>query len=218
MKLTKYLSLVPYRIPINSSLLMKTAEEMLEQSAKVESLSEFLGWEEVPEELKAGFAAQKNGKELVRMLKENEKRKGLKAKRVQAGFPDLIVPRKGFGGWVQKKFRDPKEAQLPLGYDLFIWLQGSPRLALLTSMHDALLGFCSSAEPRRVEIDEVTDYQNPFCRIINRGDQAEMDRLQKALSSQLKSVDPQFIIDCCPGYVTQYDMKKGVAYYYGEPF
>ncbi|MEM1157451.1 MAG: hypothetical protein AAF649_01100 [Verrucomicrobiota bacterium] len=218
MKLTKYLSLVPYRIPINSSLLMKTTEEMLEQSAKVETLSEFLGWEEVPPEMVAGFAPQKNGKELVKMLKENDKRKGLKAKRVKAGFPDLLVPRKGFGGWVQKKFRDPKEIQLPLGYDLFIWLQESPRLALLTSMHDALLGFCSSAEPRRVEIEEVTEYQNPLCRIVNRSDQEELDRLQKALSCPLKSVDPQFVIDSCPGYVTQYDVKKGVAYYYGEPF
>ena len=197
---------------------MKTTEEMLEQSAKIETMSEFLGWEEVPEELAAGFAPQKNGKEFIKMLKENERRKELKAKRVQAGFSDLIVARKGFGGWMQKKFRDPKEALLPLGYDLFIWLQESPRLALLTSMHDALLGFCSSAEPRRVEIDEVTDYQNPFCRIVSRGDQEELDKLLKALSTPLKSVNPQFVIDSCPGYVSQYDMKKGVAYYYGEPY
>lgn len=64
MKLTKYLTLVPYRIPINSSLLVKTAEEMLEQSAKVESLVEYLGWEGMPEELAAGFAPQKNGKRI----------------------------------------------------------------------------------------------------------------------------------------------------------
>jgi len=218
MKLTKYLSLVPYRIPINSSLLMKTTGEMLEQSVKIEKVSEFLGWEEVPEDLAAGFAPQKNGKELVKMLKQNQKRKDIKAKRVKAGFADLIVPRKGIGGWFQKKFRDPKEAKLPVGYDLFVWLQQSPRLALLTSMHDALLGFCSSAEPRRVEIDELTDYQNPLSHIVCRGNQEELEKLQKALSSPLKAVNPHFVIDSCPGYVTKYDLKKGVAYYYGEPY
>ncbi len=218
MKLSKYLSLVPYRIPINSSLLQKTTEELLGQCSEVESLVEYLGWEELPEDLKSGFAPQKNSKEFLKMLKENQKRKELKSKRIQAGFQDLIAPRKGVKGWVQKKFRDPKEDALPIGYDIFVWLRESPRLALLTSMHDALLGFCSSAEPRRVEIEEVTEYQNPFCPIISRNDQDGAERVQKALSAQLKSVEPQFVIDNCPGYVVQYDLKKGVAYYYGEPY
>lgn len=218
MKLTKYLTLVPYRIPINSTLLGKTTEEMMQQAESLESLAEFMGWAEIPEELQAGFSQQKNGKEFTKMMKENDRRKELKAKRLQAGFQDLISPRKGLKGWMQKKFRDSKEEALPLGYDLFVWLQNSPRLALLTSMHDALLGFCSSAEPRRVEIEEMTEYQNPICKVVSQGDQERLGQLLKALSSPLKSVDPQFVIDCCPGYVTQYDIKKGVAYYYGEPF
>jgi hypothetical protein len=218
MKLTKYLSLVPYRIPINSSLLEKSAEEMLEQAGKLETLVEYLGWEAMPEELVPGFTPQKNGKEFINLLKENQKRKAIKSKRVSAGFQDLITPRKGLKGWVQKQFRDPTEAQLPLGYDAFVWLRESPRMALLTTLHDALLGYCSSAEPRRVEIEEVTEYQNAFCPVISKFDAEASTRVQKALGSSLKTVDPLFLIDYCPGYVACYNMQKGVAYYYGEPF
>lgn len=157
-------------------------------------------------------------KEFLKMLKENDKRKQIKSKRVQAGYQDMVVERKGIKGWTQKKFRDSKELELPLGYGLFVWLRDSPRLALLTSMHDAILGYCSSAEPRRVEMEEVTEYQNAFCPVVSKYDQDGAERIQKALSSPLKSVDPQFLIEFCAGYVMQYDMKKGVAYYYGEPY
>lgn len=218
MKLVKYLSLVPYRIPINSSLLQKTAEEMLGQAGKVETLVEYLGWEEMPEELVPGFQPQKNGKEFLKLLKESQKRKDLKEKRIKAGFHDLITPRKGIKGWIQKKFRDPKESALPLGYDLYVWLRESYRLALLTALHDALLGYCSSAEPRKVELEEVTEYQNPFCPAITKLDHEQAVEIQKALASPLKSVDPAFLIRYCPGYVVNYDTQKGVAYYFGEPY
>ncbi|MEM6822779.1 MAG: hypothetical protein AAF558_12665 [Verrucomicrobiota bacterium] len=217
MKLTKYISLVPYRIPINSSLLQRTADEMLEQAGKVENLVTFLGWEEMPPELITGFDPQRNAKEFLNMLKQNQKRKELKAKRVKGGYADLISERKGVKGWAQKK-RDDKELDMPLGYDMFIWLRESVRLGLLTSLHDALLGFCSSAEPRQVNIDEVTETRNAFCLTVSKNDTERANQVVKALSSPLKSVDPNFIIDFCPGYVVHYDVGKGVAYYFGEPY
>lgn len=218
MKLVKYLSLVPYRIPINSSLLQKTSEEMLAQAGKVETLVDYLGWEEMPDDLAQGFFPQKNSKEFIRLLKESQKRKGLKEKRIKVGFHDLITPRKGIKGWVQKKLRDPKEASLPLGYDVYAWLRESPRLALLTALHDALLGYCSSAEPRKVELEEVTEYRNPFCPVITKLDHETASDIHKAFTSPLKSLDPAFLIEYCPGYVVKYDTQKGVAYYFGEPY
>ncbi|MGF1678160.1 MAG: hypothetical protein ACFCUX_03080 [Candidatus Methylacidiphilales bacterium] len=218
MKLTKYLSLSAYRIPINSTVLHKTAEELLAQSNRKESMLEFLGWEELPYELAQGFEPQKNSRELLRLIKESQKRKVIKSKRLQSGYMDLVSPRKGIKGWLQKKFRDEKENALPLGYDIFIWLRQSPRLALLKALHDSLLVFCSSAEPRKVELNEVTEYQNSFCPIVSRLHLEKAMEVQKALSCPLKSVAPDFLIQSCSGYVVKYDTQKGIAYYFGEPY
>lgn len=188
------------------------------RAGKVDELIEFLGWEEMPAELEEGFLPQKNAKELSRMIKDNQKRHLLKEKRIKAGFHDLLVPRKGIKGFIQKKFRDPKEIELPLGYDLFVWTRDSPRLGLLTTLHDSLLGFCSSAEPRKVEVEEVTEQMNPLARMLIKNQEELLEELQKALTLNLKQVDPSFIIKYCPGYVVHYDSHKGIAYYFGEPY
>ncbi|MEO0453087.1 MAG: hypothetical protein AAFY98_02975 [Verrucomicrobiota bacterium] len=218
MKLNKFLALVPYRIPINITILQNTARDMLREAKDVESLAQFLGWEADTDVLVEGFAPVKNAKHLGKLVKENRERTILKARRVAKGFTKMSTPRTGLKGWFQKKFHDPKEMKLPVTEDIYSWVAALPRYALLVSMHDALLAYCSSAEPRRMDVEEMTEFTDPLANAITRHLQGEVDRFQTALNQPLKNIDPSVLIAHFPGYVLKFEQDNSIAYYYGERF
>ncbi|MDR0533824.1 MAG: hypothetical protein LBH01_07710 [Verrucomicrobiales bacterium] len=209
------LTLTPHRVSINPNLLAGSAEELLSHAASPQSLAEFLNWSSPPEILTAGFAPQKDAKKLLLLMRENKLRKQLKAKRVAKGYADFIQPRKGFKGWWQKKFNDPKELQLACGYQVLDFLRESPRLQLLAALHDTLLAYVSGAEPRRVELSEIYTNINPLASMVANDDLAAADRLVvKALSAPLSKVSPAFIIENLHGHVFDYDQKRSFAHYF----
>jgi len=209
------LSLNPYRASINPSILVSSAEELLAHAGSVESLKDYLRWEPVPEVLQQGFAGQKDAVKLLNLIKGNRKRRQLKERRLARGYANFIEPRKGIKGWWQKKFYDGKELTLPNGFDIMDWLHRSPRYLLLSSLHDVLISFVSSAEPRRVELEDICNCSNPVVNMIEQNDLASAERLVKAMTVPLAKVPPDFLVECLSGYVVNYDRKKTLAYYLG---
>lgn len=207
------LSLNPYRISINSSLLESTAEEILSKADKTENLAGHLGWDPATEILVKGFAPFKESKQLSSFAKAQQSRRNLKAKRQAKGFQNFLVPRKGIAGWMQKSFSDPKELKLSTASDALAWLKLSPRYLLLVSLHDALISYISTAEPRRIELKESSGFINPVLLALYKNDKPVLSQIQKALSEPLKKVLPETLITCFSGYVLNYDKKKSTAYY-----
>jgi len=212
-----YQRLSAYRVPINVSILDGTAEKILQEGKNVEALLDALGWgNEHADFVKAGQAPVKDHKKLPQMIKDNVVRKQIKLERIERGYPTLVSPRTGLKGWVQKKFRDPKEQKLPITLDILSWLRGLPRLQLLVAIHDGILGQVSSAEPRRVGHDhQMNEFVNPVAEMIRDHDTARIERLRHALASPLHSIPAATVIDDLAGYVISYDRNHGVAYYYG---
>jgi hypothetical protein len=209
------LTLTPHRVSINPNLLAGSAGELLSHATTPQSLAEFLNWTSPPEILSAGFAPQKDAKKLLLMMKENKQRKQLKTKRVAKGYADFIQPRKGFKGWWQRKFDDPKELRLACGYQVLDFLKNSPRLALLAALHDTLLAYVAGAEPRRVELSEIYTSINPLALMVANDDLVSADRLVvKALSVPLAKVAPAFIIENLYSHVFDYDQKRSFAHYF----
>lgn len=208
----------PYRVPINVSILDGTVEKILQEGNNAEALLDALGWgNEHTDFVKAGQAPAKDHKKLPQMIKENALRKQLKQQRIERGYPTLISPRTGLKGWIQKKFRDPKEQKLPITLDILTWLRGLPRFQLLVAIHDGILGQVSSAEPRRVGHDhQMNEFVNPVAEMIRENDMARVERLRHALAAPLPSIPPATVIDDLVGYVISYDRNRGVAYYYGS--
>jgi hypothetical protein len=206
-----------YRVPINVSILDGTAQKIIQESKKTESLLDALGWgNEHAEFLKAGTAPVKDGRKLVGMIRDYALRKKLKEERIARGYPTLVSPRKGLKGWVQKKFRDPKENKLPITLDILTWLKNLPRYQLLVAIHDAMLAQVSSAEPRPVGQDhQLSEFVHPVAEMIRSNDVVMAERLRLALTSPLGSLTPQNLVDDVSGYVVSYDRNHGVAYYYG---
>jgi len=207
------LNLNPYRVSINPSVLVSSAEELLSHAGSVQSLKKHLNWDPEPEVLVSGFPPQRDARRLITLMKENKQRLQLKVKRHGRGFNDFATPREGFKGWWQKKFNDPKELKLAAGYDVLNFLRHSARLMLLASLHDALLPHLSSAEPRKVEIEEAVGYGNPLIEMVTGNNYVEAEKVVKALSLPLNKVSPDFIISGVTGYVMNYDRKKSLTYY-----
>ncbi|MDD5262556.1 MAG: hypothetical protein PHD76_11990 [Methylacidiphilales bacterium] len=207
------LNLNPYRVSINPSVLVSSAEEMLAHAGSVQSLRNYLNWDPEPEVLTTGFPAQKDARKLIQLVKDYKLRRQLKEKRLARGFEDFIEPRNGLKGWWQKKFCDPKELKLSGGHEILEFLRHSHRLMLLASLHDALLSHVSAAEPRIIEIEESSNYINPLMEMTAKSDMAAAERAVKALSAPLGKVEPDFLIYGVAGYVLGYDRKKSVAYY-----
>ena len=208
------LTLTPYRVSINTSLLTSSTEELLAHAAAPQTLAEFLNHSAPPEILSAGFPPQKDARQLIQLIKENKQRRQRKARRLAHGFKDFTQPRKGFKGWWQRKFNDPKELSLAGGYQVLEFLKNSPRFSLLAALHDTLLAYVTAAEPRRVELAEIYNNINPITLMIANDDLAAADRLAKALSSPLSKLAPTVIIDNIYGHVFDYDRKRNFAHYF----
>jgi len=209
------LKLNPYRIAINPSILHTTIEEILSKADKLENLKEHLGWDPTPDILTHGFAPMKDSKKLLSFLNENNSRRSLKEKRVARGYKDLVAPRKGLKGWFQKTFSDGKEQNLPTAYDALAWLRQSHRYLLLVSLHDTLVGYASTSEPRRIDLKESTMYYSPIVQALYRNDSAALEKIRAALAAPLNKVVPDTLIEYFTGYVLHYDRKKSSAFYLG---
>jgi len=207
------LRLNPYRIAINPSILATTAEDFLTKADKPENLAAHLGWDPNSEILVKGFAPFKDSKRLLSFMKENAALRNLKAARQAKGFNDFVSPRKGLKGWVQKTFSDAKEVKLKTSFDAFEWLNLSPRYLLLVSLHDALISYISTSEPRPVDLKESTAYCNPIQAALYKKDAELLNKVHVALSCPLNKVSPDTLIDCFSGYVLHYDRKKSTSYY-----
>jgi hypothetical protein len=218
MKLLKYLSLSAYRIPINTTILENTAQDIIQESTNLKSLAAFLQWDPSLDILQSGFSPFRQARELGKKAKLNRKRQDLKRERIRNGFSKLYGPRKGIKGWIQKTWRDPKEKKLPYEAEIYEWVTAVPRYALLVSLHDALLAYCSSAEPRVMSAENVSEFADPLTVAINQYHEEKLETIQLALSTPLKSFDPGWIIDFFPGYVLSYDRTTSMAYYYGERY
>lgn len=218
MKLLKYLSLSAYRIPINTTILENSAQEMIQAAGDVKSLSGFLQWDPSLDLFTQGFPPFRQARELGKKVKLNIQRKHLKEERIKRGYSKLYSSRKGIKGWIQKKWRDPAEIKLPYEAQIYEWLTEIPRYALLVSLHDALLAYCSSAEPRVMSVENVTEFADPLTQAIHPGQEEKLEMIQLALSTPLKSFDPGWLIDFFPGYVLKYDRTTSMAYYYGERY
>ena len=212
-----YHHLNAYRVPINVSILDGTAEKILKEGRNPDELLDALGWgNEHREFVKAGLAPVREHKKLGQMIKDNALRRQMKQERIARGYPTLVSPRTGWKGWVQKKFRDPKEQRLPITLDILVWLRELPRLQLLVAIHDGILAQVSSAEPRRVGLDhQMNEFVNPLAEMIRDSDGARIERLRQALASPLPSIPATTVVDDLAGYVISYDRNHGVAYYYG---
>lgn len=212
-----YHHLSAYRVPINVSILDSTAEKILKEGKTVEALLDLLGWgNEHADFVRAGLAPVKEHKKLPQMVKDNCLRRKLKQERIARGYPTLVSPRRGIKGWIQKKFRDPKELRLPISLDIHQWLLGLPRFQLLVAIHDGILGQVSSAEPRRISQDhQMQEFVNPLAEMLREGDTARVERLRQALSAPLAAVPVGTVVDDLAGYVVAYDRNHGIAYYYG---
>lgn len=209
------LKLNPHRIAINPSILHTTIEDILSKADKLETLKEHLGWEPVPDILTYGFAPMKDSKKLLTFLKESTTRRALKQKRIAKGYPDLISPRKGLKGWLQKTFSDGKEQKLSTAFDALAWLRQSHRYLLLVSLHDTLISHVSTSEPRRIDLKEGTLYCNPIAQALFRNDAASLELVRTALAAPLHKVVPETLIEYFSGYVLHYDRKKSSAFYLG---
>lgn len=218
MKLLKYLSLAAYRIPINTTILENSARDILSAATDIGALANYLQWEPDLDVLQTGFPAMRQAKDLTKKAKLNAKRLDLKKQRLQKGFTKLYGSRKGLKGWFQKKFKDPKEISLPLSAEIYEWVVESPRYALLVSLHDALLAYCSSAEPRIMSLENMSEFSDPLTLALREMDEEKLAKMEEALSSPLKNVDPGLLIDLFPGYVRRYDRDNNVAYYFGERY
>lgn len=207
------LSLNPYKISINPALLDSTIEEFLAKADKPDELAAHLGWDPATDILVQGFAPLKDSKRLSAFAQAQLTRRSLKAKRQAKGFPDFIAPRKGLAGWMQKTFSDSKELKLSTAHDALAWLKLSPRYHLLVSLHDALISYISTSEPRRIEIKESSGFMNPVLMALYKNDKTDLIQIQKALSEPLKKVSPETLVNCFSGYVLNYDKKKSTAYY-----
>jgi hypothetical protein len=211
-----HLILNPCRISINPTLLQSSAKDILKNADSLASLQKALGWSEFPEYLAAGFSPQKDAKDLLRKHKDYRRRQAMKTKRQADGWKDFQTPRKGFKGWIQKKFFDPKELALPVGADLIEWLQASPRYQLLCVLHDSILGLVSTAEPKHIKLQESLAFLHPFASMLSKNDTSRIERLADALGSKLKDVPSSVLLDDVAGYVVAYSHTKNLAFYYSE--
>jgi hypothetical protein len=213
-----YQRLNAYRVPINVSILDETAERILKTGRNPDELLEALGWgKEHRDFVQAGLAPTKDHKKLVQMIKDNALRRQLKEQRIARGYPTLVSPRTGLKGWVQKKFRDPKEQRLPITLDILAWLKELPRLQLLVAIHDGILAQVSSAEPRPVGADQqMNQFINPLAEMIRDNDASRIERVRQALAEPLPSIPAATVVDELAGYVISYDRNRGLAYYYGS--
>jgi hypothetical protein len=213
-----YQSLNAYRVPINVSILDETVEKILQAGRNPDELLEALGWgKEHRDFVQAGLAPAKDHKKLVQMIKDNALRRQLKEQRIARGYPTLVSPRTGLKGWVQRKFRDPKEQRLPITLDILAWLKEQPRLQLLVAIHDGILAQVSSAEPRRVKVDHhMNEFINPLAEMIRDNDAARIERVRQALAEPLPSIPAATVVDDLAGYVISYNRNHGVAYYYAS--
>lgn len=211
-----YLSLQPYRVSMNSSILIETAKDALKKAASEEGLKTLLGYdEEASADVKEGLQPQRGTNHFVEMIKQNKKRSDLKAKRLKRGYPDFRLKRSGITGFIQKTFFDLKELQMPIEYEIISWLDTSPRYNLLVSIHDAILQTVSSGEPKQVEFSEINSYPNPVAQTIWQSDVERAARIAKALNSPIQRVSPETLIEDFVGYVV-YHRRRGIAYYFAD--
>jgi hypothetical protein len=210
------LSYQPYRIPINPALLLSGAEQLLSEADRREGLLSHLGWAEMPPELEPGFNPQSNTKDFPRMMKKSMERRTLKEARVGKGFDSLAGPRKGLKGWIQGRFHDQRELNLPIDYDLLNWIANSPRYHLLGALHDAILSLVATGEPHLIALEEALSFTNPVTDIIVRGDVKEAERLAHVLGLPLKKVDPTFLVDGIANFVLVYHRERSSAFYFGS--
>lgn len=210
-----HLSLQPYRVAIDSSILREKAQEVLKKATTEEGLKEVLGLEALSREVKKGLLPQKNPGKIMSLFQANLKRQGVRKKRLDRGFPDFIGPRKGLKGLLQKWYFDSAEMHLEAEHDLVHHLYESERYHLLVSLHDALLVEVASGEPKRVDFSEAVGYGNPICEMMIEKKVSQMKRLVKSLGTPLKKLDPDSLVEDFFGYVS-FQRKRGVAYYYTE--
>ncbi|MEM9444442.1 MAG: hypothetical protein AAGA18_03740 [Verrucomicrobiota bacterium] len=212
-----YFTLQPLRVAIDTSILNGTAKKILKGCSTLKGLQETLGYEDqtsMPEEIIKGFQPQKNNRDFVDIVLNNQKRSSMRAKRIAKGFPDF-QNRLGIRGWVQKTFFDKSELSLNIEYEAIEWIHQSLRFNLLVSLHDMLIGTVASGEPREVDFSEISSYPNPISEMLTNHDRGRAQRITQALSSPLDKVSPEVLVDDFAGYVI-YQRSRGFAYYYSE--
>ncbi len=209
--------LYAYRVPINASLLEQSAAQVLAESGDAESLRLALGWtaDQLPF-LEAGLKPDPGARRVGEVMRDQSARIKLRDARRARGFHDFISPRKGIKGWWQRRFCDPKELRLAIGFDLLEYLQRSTRYQLIVAVHDALLSMVSSAEPQRVADDDLEDVPHPLSLMLQARDMNAAGILQHALSGPFSSIPPAFLVDGVGGFIIQYDRTRGLACYYGQ--
>jgi hypothetical protein len=208
------LSQAAYKIPINSGNLVPTLSGWFKAATHRDKLLEALGWEAFPEGLEAGFEPVKNVGELKKLLADMEKREALHRKRVGAGFPSMITPRKGLAGLIQKWFRDGKEPRLPTEVDVLQWVDHCPRYQLLVSMRDFLLQSVALADPIPVTLEDIVRFPHPVGDWVGTCDKKRAAKFCQLLSAPLKKVQPEMVLSEVSGFVVAYDAPRSFAYYY----
>lgn len=208
------LTLRAYKVGFDVIALQTAVKAFLSQADKIENVQNHLEWckPDEMEFLKDAFHPQTNAKEFFLLFEQVQKQQRLKTRRLRAGFVELKGQRKGIRGWWQK-FSDKKELALPVGADIFEWLQQSKRLHLLVSLHDSFLSRVMIAEPTEIDLDEITALSNPVAETISTLDRPRAKRLAAALSCPLRKISADFLLNELQGYVT-YNMNTGFALYY----
>lgn len=208
------LSLRFYRVSLNVPEMPGHAQALLGSATSPEALAQSLGWEGTvdPAYLQSAFAPHKQARDFLDLWKLHHRQRRMRTERITRGYPDLIAPRTGIKGWFQKR-RDKRELTLPITADLTDWLLNCPRYTLLNSLHDALLGPSSVAEPREIKFDEIAALPHPVIDMITGSDEKAVKAMVEALSAPLTKIDPSFLIEKLAGYV-HYLPKRGFAYYY----
>ncbi|GAB4239607.1 MAG: hypothetical protein OHK005_01130 [Candidatus Methylacidiphilales bacterium] len=209
------LTLGAYKIPIDGSALTPTVASWLKEINSPDSLQAALGWDSVPETLNLGIAPAKNTAELQKHFTAHRKRLALEKARLAAGFPDLIGPRTGIKGLLQKWFRDPKEPRLPIEIDILEWIEACPRYQLLVALHDSLLNRTAVAEPQPVTLEDIGRFSHPIADLLASGDPKRLQKFCNLLTAPFKKIDPNTILNDVAGYVVAFDTRSGFAYYFG---
>ncbi|MFQ3671675.1 MAG: hypothetical protein SNJ84_09480 [Verrucomicrobiia bacterium] len=209
------LTLGSYKVPIDSSALLPTATKLLQAASSPKTLQEALNLDPLPDPLPLGIPPAKNTAELKKRFHAYLRRLALEKARLAAGFPDLIGPRKGLKGLIQKWFRDPKEPLLPIELDLIQWLESCPRYQLLVALHDSLLNTSALADPQPVSLEDIDRFSHPLAQLIAAQDLKRLTRLTSLLTAPIHKVPPQAILDDVAGYVVTFDTRSGFAYYFG---
>lgn len=209
------LTLGAYKIPIEGSALTPAADAILKAASTPQTLAEAVGWDSIPEPLTAGLAPTNNISAFKKQVAAYHQRLTLEKARLNAGFPDLVGPRKGLKGLLQKWFRDRKEPTLPIEVDLIQWLEACPRYQLLVALHDALLNKTALADPQPVSLEDIGRFSHPLAEVLTSTDPKRLQKFYTLLTTPLKKLTPTALIDEVAGYVVAFDTRSGFAYYFG---